>query len=88
MKNQNYAYTSMWESLRGSQRSLAIAMAVSETTKIFSNDFLKKYNLGSVATIQTAAQLLEKKSILEKESGNYVLVDGFFKEWLKRMNKT
>lgn len=86
MKNQNYAYTSLWDSIRGKQRVLLSSMASSGGKKIFSSDFRDRHSLGAPSTVARAADTLEERGLIEKEEGNYVISDIFFKEWLKRMN--
>lgn len=86
MKNQNYAYTSLWDSIRGKQRTLLSSMASSGDKKIFSSDFRDMYSLGAPSTVARTAAALEEKGLIEKEENSYVISDAFFKEWLKRMN--
>lgn len=83
MKNQNYAYTSMWASVKGKQRALLHAMSVFHLAPIYSSDFRTKFNLGAASTVQKAVQLLEEKGLIERDSDNYVISDIFFREWLK-----
>ena len=86
MKNQNYAYMSLWDSIRGKQRILLSSIASSGNKKVFSSSFREKYSLGAPSTVARAAATLEEKGLIEKEENNYVISDTFFKEWLKRMN--
>lgn len=86
LKNQNYAYTSMWDSTKGKQRALLHAMAISDEKNIFSTDFREKYRLGASSTVARAVEYLEKKGLLEKDSSNNVISDTFFQEWIKRIS--
>lgn len=86
LKNQNYAYTSMWDSTKGKQRALLHAMAISDEKNIFSTDFREKYRLGASSTVARAVEYLEKKGLIEKDSSNNVISDAFFQEWIKRIS--
>ena len=85
LKNQNYAYTSLWDSVKGKQRTLLLAMSDSEDTEIYSSEFRARYSLGAPSSVAKAAKTLEEKGLLEKESGGYFIADAFFKEWLRRL---
>ena len=86
MKNQNYAYTLLWDSIRGKQRILLYSIASSGNKRVFSSSFRDKYGLGAPSTVARAAAALEEKGLIEKEENNYVISDTFFKEWLRQMN--
>jgi hypothetical protein len=86
LKNQNYAYTSMWDSTKGAQRALLHAMAVSEEKGIFSSGFREKYRLGAPSTVARAVEYLEEKGFIEKDGNDYVISDAFFQEWIKRLS--
>lgn len=86
LKNQNYAYTSMWDSTKGVQRALLHAMAVSDEKGIFSSGFREKYHLGAPSTVARAVEYLEEKGFIEKDGNDYVISDAFFQEWIKRLS--
>ena len=85
IKNQNYAYTTLWDSLKEKQRILLSSMISLENEKIFSSSFRDKCGLSAPSTVARAADALEKKGLIEKKENNYFISDTFFKEWLKRM---
>lgn len=85
LKNQNYAYTSLWDSVRGKQRTLLLAMADSDDREIYSSEFRARYSLGASSSVAKAVKTLEEKGLLEKEGDDYVISDAFFKEWLRRL---
>ena len=86
LKNQNYAYTSMWDSIKGKQRVLLHAMTMSGENNIFSTDFREKYGLGASSTVARVVEYLEEKGLIEKDDVDYVISDAFFQEWIKRIN--
>lgn len=81
---QNPYYLSLWDSLTLPQRNVLRAIVNFRNEKIFSQEFIKENNLGPISTIQTSINLLIKKGILDKNNGNYTILDVFFKEWIKR----
>ncbi len=85
MKNQNYAYTAMWDSTKGKQRALLMAMATSGEKEIFSSDFREDHSLGAPSTVARAAEYLEEKGLIEKDGKDYVFSDTFFQEWIKQL---
>lgn len=85
MKNQNYAYTSMWESVKGKQRALLLALSASDEDQIYSSNFRTKFSLGPASTVEKAAHSLAEKGFVEREGGKYSISDIFFKEWLKSL---
>jgi len=84
LKNQNYAYTSMWDSVRGKQRALLLAMASSGGSKIYSSEFRARHSLGAPSSVAKAAKMLEEQGLLEREGEDYVISDAFFRKWLER----
>ena len=86
MKNQNYAYTSMWDSTRGRHRALLLAMAISDEKGIFSSKFRDQHNLGPSSTVARAADALEEKGLIEKDGNDYVISDTFFQEWIRKIS--
>ncbi|QLH09498.1 AAA family ATPase [Candidatus Nitrosotenuis sp. DW1] len=86
MKNQNYAYTSMWDSTRGRHRALLLAMAISDEKGIFSSKFRERHRLGAPSTVARAADALEEKGLIEKDGNDYVVSDTFFQEWIRKIS--
>jgi len=82
LRNQSYAYELIWDSLRGHAKSLIMGIALGEKN-LYSSKFIRKHNLNSASSVQKALKMLEKKQLVEKKGGNYVVEDVFFGEWLK-----
>ena len=77
-------YTLLWESLSARQRTLLLALA-NATGQIFSERFRKEHQLGSAATVQTAANRLKEREIIEpRTGGGYAIPDVFLKAWIRR----
>ncbi len=83
--SQNYAFTTIWESLPPSQRALLRGVAIHGGAKIFSREFIGRHSLGSASNVQKAAQYLVDRGFLERIDGTYVVADVFHREWLSRI---
>lgn len=55
-----------------------------EASEITSKDFIRRHSLGSASSISTAIKSLEKKEIVFRENGKYMLHDLMFSSWLAR----
>jgi hypothetical protein len=88
LEQEEAAFSNLWDSLTLKQRRLLLALCLKrEEKKIFSVDFIEKYNLGSGSTVQRGINSLINKSIIDKEDDRYLINDIFLKLWLKtRMN--
>jgi hypothetical protein len=52
--------------------------------QVLGNEFIRKYNLGSTSSIQTAlAALIEKEMVIDAE-GRFFVCDVFLSRWLER----
>lgn len=51
---------------------------------MFSNACMKRNDLQPQSSLQKSLMLLQKKGVLDKESGGYFIEDVFFKEWIRR----
>ncbi len=85
MKNQDYAYAAMWDSVSDRQRSILVAMATSGGGGIFSHGFREAYSLGPSSTVARAVRSLEGRGLVEKSGKRYAVSDAFFAEWLRRL---
>jgi len=81
-----HAFCDLWDMLPRKARQLLIALAKEEGPQgqIFSNDFLRKHNLGPASSIQRAVAGLLREEVLEKADDGYQYTDIFFKRWLKK----
>ena len=82
---QNYAFTTIWESLPPIQRALLRGIAHSGGAKIFSKEFIAKHSLGAPSSVQKAVRYLVERGLLEREDESYTVSDVFQREWLKRV---
>ena len=85
LDRENYAYTSLWESLGLNQRRFLIGIAGEpEGVKVFAADFLQRYNLRSPGNVQRAVETLLTKDIIDRSNGSFVISDRFFKIWINQ----
>jgi len=89
LDRESYAYTTLWEALTLSQRRLLKGLATeSSGIRIFASRFIQKYGLSSASTAQRAVESLLEKDIIDRDNGSFVIVDRFFKVWVKRIQES
>ena len=84
LKRENYAYTTLWESLAVNQRKFLKGLA-SETSKVqpFSAEFITKHGLGSASNVQRVVESLLEKDVIDRDNGSFLISDRFFRLWLQ-----
>jgi AAA+ ATPase superfamily predicted ATPase len=84
LKRENYAYTTLWESLALNQRKFLKGLA-SESGKVqpFSSEFIGKYGLGSASNVQRAVDSLLEKDVIDRDNGSFLISDRFFRLWVQ-----
>lgn len=88
IERERSLFLTIWDNLTRKQKALLLALAKSSESaeqRIFSQQFLTKYSLGSASTMQKALAGLIEKNLIERENGMYVLSDVFFKKWLQKL---
>ncbi|MCP5102800.1 MAG: ATP-binding protein [bacterium] len=85
LKREEAAFAGIWDNLTLNQKKLLLAMAFKEKNdKIFSSDFLDKYNLNSPGTVQRGIKSLITRGLIDKEENSIEINDVFLKMWLKQ----
>jgi AAA+ ATPase superfamily predicted ATPase len=89
LERENYAYTTLWESLAINQRKFLKGLA-SETAKVqpFGAEFIGRYVLGSASNVQRAVESLLEKDVIDRDNGSFLISDRFFRLWLQRFQIT
>ena len=83
---QENSYKDLLARLAPKQKTVLQAIAKEgRATSITSADFIKKYNLHSASSVQSAVKPLLKNDLLTQEDGTYRVYDYFFREWLRQM---
>jgi len=80
-----HAFYDLWEMLPLKARQLLVALAKEESSQVqlYSNDFLRKHNLGPASSVQRAIARLLEEEVLERVDGGYQYTDVFFKRWVR-----
>lgn len=86
LARESYAYTALWESLTQNQRRFLRGLA-SEPKDVqpFSSSFVQRHGLGTPSSAQRAAEALIERDLIDRENGSYVVIDRFFRLWIRRM---
>ena len=77
-------YVALWDGMTLHQRRTLKAIATHGGKHVFSNDFVTENELGPSSTLQTTLHLLQKKQVVDKDNGEYIITDVFFKDWIRR----
>jgi AAA+ ATPase superfamily predicted ATPase len=86
LERENYAYTTLWESLAVNQRKFLKGLA-SEPGKVqpFSSEFVGKHSLGSASNVQRVVDSLLEKDVIDRDNGSFLISDRFFRLWVQSM---
>jgi hypothetical protein len=85
LDRENYAYTTLWESLGLSQQRFLQGLASGPADiKPFSSDFLQHCGLRTASNAQRAVAALLEKDIIDRDNGSFVISDRFFRLWILR----
>ncbi|MBR1929472.1 MAG: ATP-binding protein [Paludibacteraceae bacterium] len=84
IKTQAYSYEEVLFRMPEKQKMVLIALAKNgPTQKVTSASFVRKYNLQSASTVQSAIRGLLEKDFITSEKGIYSVYDIFFAYWLQ-----
>ena len=84
LERENYAYTTLWESLTTPQKRLLNGLAgESAGVKIFAGEFVRRYGLGSASNVQRAVDGLLARDIIDRDNGSFLITDRFFRLWIQ-----
>lgn len=81
--SQENTYKDLLSNLPPKQKMVLQAIAKEGVAQnITSSKFIKKYNLNSASTVQSAVKLLLKNDLLTKTDNGYRVYDFFLSDWL------
>jgi uncharacterized protein len=84
LERENYAYTTLWESLTIPQKRLLNGLAgESSGVKVFAGGFVRRYGLGSASNVQRAVDSLLVRDIIDRDNGSFLITDRFFRLWIQ-----
>jgi hypothetical protein len=84
LERENYAYTTLWESLTIPQKRFLNGLAgESAGVKVFAGEFVRRYGLGSASNVQRAVDGLLERDIIDRDNGSFLITDRFFRLWIQ-----
>ena len=84
--SQEASYMDLLSRIPPKQKAVLQAIAKEgEAVNITSSKFIKKYNLNSASSVQSAVKLLLKNDLITQIDNTYRVYDYFFKEWLAKV---
>jgi len=87
LERESPTYEATLDLLTTKQRQALVALSkAGPNDKVYSSDFLNRFNLGPASSFQRVMQSLLKKNLIDKESGRYFIIDVFFKKWLSNLS--
>lgn len=87
LESERVVYEIMLQGLAPKQIALLMAIAVDPSGQVFSIDYMKRHNLGSVGGVQGAKKRLIALDLIEQDDAKkWNIVDPVFKIWLQRRN--
>jgi len=51
--------------------------------KVFSAEFVQKYDLGTASNAQRAVNSLLERDVIDRSNGSFIIVDRFFRIWIR-----
>ncbi len=80
------AYSNTWDLLPLQQKRMLVALAKKNPDdKMTSGDFLSRFELGYPSVASAALLSLEKKDMVDKQSGEYTIIDVMFRRWILKL---
>jgi AAA+ ATPase superfamily predicted ATPase len=83
LERENYAYTTLWESLTTPQQRFLRGLASESGMKVFGGDFVRRYELGSASNVQRVVNTLLGKDIIDRDNGSFLITDRFLRLWIQ-----
>jgi len=77
-------YSAIWADLSLHQKNLLLAICKGGGQKVFSQEFVGRFGLGSFSTVQKSLNRLIIRQILDRRGDHYYVRDMFFQRWLTR----
>ena len=86
LARENYAYSTLWESLAINQRnSLKAWPAKLRSSSRSRGNLSRRSGLGSPSNAQRAVDGLLDRDVIDRENGSYLITDRFFRLWVQRV---
>jgi hypothetical protein len=86
LQRENYAYSTLWESLAINQRKLLKGIADhADPVKPFAAHFVQSADLGSPSNAQRAVDSLLERDVIDRDNGFFLITDRFFRRWVQKV---
>lgn len=83
LERENYAYTTLCESLTLPQRRYLKGLASEAPgVKVFGGEFVGRHGLGSPSSVQRVVDALLERDIIDRDNSSFIITDRFFRLWL------
>lgn len=83
LDRENYAYTTLWESLTIPQKRFLKGLATEAAgVKVFAGEFVGQHGLGTASNVQRVVKALLEKDIIDRDNGSFLITDRFFRLWI------
>jgi hypothetical protein len=84
LQRENYAYSTLWESLAMNQRKLLKGLAgQTDPVKPFAAEFLQNAGLGAPSNAQRAVESLLERDVIDRDNRSFLITDRFFRLWIQ-----
>jgi len=85
LDRENYAYTTLWESLANNQKRFLKGLAAEPAgVQPFAAEFIQQHAIRSASNAQRAVAALLEKDVIDRDNGSFVITDRFFRLWILR----
>lgn len=83
LDHQGEYFITLWDGFSPHQKLLLLALAKEPSINIFSKDFIAKFDLGAVSSVQKSLKRLIELEIVDRIDNRYEISDIFFATWLR-----
>ncbi len=83
LSHQREYFFTLWDGFSPHQKILLLALAKESSANIFSQEFINKFGLISVSSVQKSLHRLLELEVVDKTNNIYEISDVFFNLWLK-----
>lgn len=84
LERENYAYTTVWESLTIPQKRFLKGLASEAArVKVFAGEFVRRHGMSSASSVQRAVATLLARDLIDRDNGSFLITDRFFRLWIQ-----
>jgi len=83
LNHQREYFLTLWDNFSPHQKVLLLALAKEPLANIFSREFINKFGLATVSSVQKSLHRLMELEVVDKTNNIYEISDVFFNLWLR-----